>query len=139
MVLRLENVLNCSSRVRGKDAPQITVEMEYLPNCSKNSYRTREGIIKSDVRRWMDDLAWMVMSWSRSCGIELKPPLKIKISGIFKDERSCPDVHNFVAVIADAVQQGLEINDRHFKIECDTPEINPLKIPRLIITVSQGK
>lgn len=137
MVLRLEHILNCSSRVKGEGGPQVVVEMEYLPNCSKNRYRTKEGIIKSDVRRWMNDLAWMVMSWSRSCGIELKPPLNVRIGGIFKDERSCPDVHNFVPVIADALQEGMEINDRHFRVECTIPEIDPLKTPRLIIAVNQ--
>jgi len=136
MVLRLENVMNCSSRVRGEGAPQVTVEMDYLPECSKNSYKLRNGVIKSAARNWMDDLAWMVKQWSNSCGIELEPPVTIRIGGIFKDKRNCPDTHNFIIIIADAIQEGLGINDRNFKIECDIPEINPLKTPRIIVTVS---
>ncbi len=139
MTLRLENVLGCATGSGKGQLNSIQVVMEYNPNCSKNAYKTRDGYIKSDVRRWMDDLAWMISAWSRSCKFEWTPPLKVLISGTFKDKRACPDVHNFIIVIADAIQEGLGINDRDYAIETVLPNIDPTVEPRIAITITQAK
>lgn len=135
MTLRLENVMGCST---GKgEMTSVQVVMYYNPNCSKNAYKTRDGYIKSDVRRWMDDLAWMIAAWSRSCGVEWKAPIKVLISGTFKDHR-VPDTQNFVDVVADAIQEGLGINDREYSIETIPPSVDGEVEPRISITVTQG-
>ena len=138
MTLRLENVMGCSTG-SGKGQPNsIQVVMVYVPSCSKNAYKFRDGRIKPEVRQWMNDLAWMISAWSKSCKFEWKPPLKVLISGTFKDGRACPDVHNFVTVIADAIEEGLGINDRDYAIETELPNIDPTVEPRIAITITQG-
>ena len=139
MVLRLENVMGCATGSWKGQLNCIQIVMVYVPSCSKNAYKFRDGSIKPEVRQWMDDLAWMISAWSRGEGVTCTPPLKVLISGTFKDGRSCPDVHNFVTVIADAIQEGLGINDREYAIETVLPNIDPSVEPRISITITQGE
>jgi hypothetical protein len=55
--------------------------------------------------------------------------------GFFKDNRVA-DVHNFLKVICDSVEDCTLVNDKLYATECGTPEIGD---PRLIITVTVEK
>ena len=137
MVLRLENVMGCST---GKgQLNSIQVVMVYVPSCSKNAYKFRDGRIKPEVRQWMDDLAWMISAWSRGEGITWEPPLKVLIGGTFRDKRSTPDIPNFVDIINDSIQQGTGVNDQQYKVETELPAIDPTVEPRIAITITQAK
>ena len=93
------------------------VEMEYLPNLSKNRYKLPNGVIKRQVREWMEQLAWMIHALVVSQNTEFKPPVKVKIDGEFTGGGRMPDIQNFTDIISDSIEQGLGINDNQFEIE----------------------
>ena len=138
MTLTLEYVRNSGIRIKGEGSPAITVEMEYLPECSKNSYKLRNGVIKKQVRDWMEQLAWMVKVLMNSARLTFKLPVKIMLAGEFKDNRSCPDLHNMILVICDAVANGLGMDDRYFEVEVGVSKVVKGCEPKLIITISGG-
>jgi len=137
MTLRLEEVLSCSSGTGNDGKAALSIAMHYNPNCSKNAYKSRDGYTRADVLRWMDALAWMAAAQSKSAGIIWRPPLKLTVGGTFKDGRACPDVHNFVIVVADSIQQGLGINDQQYIIETELPVIDPSQEPQISVKVIQ--
>lgn len=100
-----------------EDGFQIVIEMEYLPNLSKNRYKTRNGFIKRDVKEWREQLAWTIHGLITSQNMEFKPPIKVKIDGEFSGGGRMPDIQNFVDIIADSIEDGLGINDNQFRIE----------------------
>jgi len=65
----------------------------------------------------MNNLALMARAEANRLGIEVKPPLIIRLSGWFKDWRSVPDLHNLHKVIGDALQQAFFVNDQLFRFE----------------------
>jgi len=138
MTLRFEDVLSCSSGTGNNGKASLMIAMHYNPNCSKNAYKSRDGYTRADVLRWMDALAWMASAQTKSAGIVWRPPLKLTVGGIFKDGRSMPDVHNFVVVVADAIQQGLGINDQQYIIETELPVIDPSQEPQITVVVRQN-
>jgi Holliday junction resolvase RusA-like endonuclease len=99
----------------GRAGDQLVVTMHYIGGIlSVNRYKTREGAVKSQVQRWMEDLAWAVsFEWRKK---RLEPPIRVRLDGYFKDPR-VPDLHNLHKVIGDALENGLGINDREFRFE----------------------
>lgn len=140
MPLRFENVLEVSARL--KPTPLIEIHMEYIGSqLSVNHYLGKSGkhyYVKADTRKWMEELAWMVRVNAKSAQIEFKPPVKVFIRGIFKNERAQPDLDNLFKVICDAVSDGLGIDDKHFIHETGSSQVQRFCIPELIIKVSQG-
>ena len=136
MILRLDSVMSMGYMFGCDQAPSITVVMEYQPNCSKNRYKTRDGFIRRDVRKWMGELATALsMQMNAVGGLRMKPPVKVKIEGEFRDKRM-PDLQNFVDIVADAVQEGIGIDDRYFSVETGQPHVG--KKPCIVVTVEQG-
>lgn len=131
--MRIEYAKNASVGWTAGNLRAIEVEMEYLPDCSKNSYKLRNGAIKKQVTDWMECLTFMVRALKNSQGVEFKPPVTVRIDGIFKDMRSMPDLHNFLIVTCDAIEEALGINDREYKTETGHPEVGD--DPMLIITI----
>jgi len=84
----------------------------------------------------MEQLAWIVRTQMRVADVEFKPPVVVRIDGMFENKRSTPDVHNLRKVVDDAVSEGLGIDDRHFVTACGQPQVG--KLSRIIITISQG-
>ena len=111
----------------------IEVEMEYLPDCSKNEYKLRNGAIKRQVREWMECLTFMVRSLKNSQGVEFTVPLTVRIDGMFLDRNRMPDLHNFMIVTCDAIEEALGINDRDYKTETGYPEVGDEA--KIIITI----
>ena len=96
--------------------PSITVVMEYIPEISKNAYKTRNGFIKKRVKDWMADLSWILSSLIKSADREFKPPITLRIECEVKGTGRLPDTHNFIIPIADACEDALGINDKDFKV-----------------------
>ena len=133
MTLRLDYVLS------GAEAPDgIVIEMEYLPTLSVNSYRTRNGIIRSEVQRWRDQLAWMVKMLPSTYNITFRPPVKVRIDGVFKNKRSMPDGDNLLKICGDSIALGLNINDKNFVYETRPFTVDKKRQPTIIITISNS-
>jgi len=130
MMFRLDQVIGWQVGDSEGDEVKITVDMHYLPTLSVNRYKTALGITRHEVKDWMGQLAWVVQ-WALE--ISMKPPIKVRVEGEFKNKRSTPDLHNLHKVICDAVQDGLLIDDKHFQVEDGVSGIaDP---PRLRITI----
>lgn len=131
--MRLEYVKNASIG-KNQTGCNIMVEMEYLPECSKNSYKLRNGVIKRQVQDWMECLSWMITALRNSGGLKFTVPVKVKIDGVFKDKRSTPDLHNLTIPICDAVEDALGINDRLYNVETGQPQVG--EDVKVIVTIS---
>jgi Holliday junction resolvase RusA-like endonuclease len=143
MALRLESAMNCSVRVKGQGGPQIVVEMEYLPELSSNRRLTRnrftgQTVLRDSVKRWMEQLAWMVRVYQNSTGIVFKIPLRIKIDGEFRTKK-VPDVHNLIKPIADAIENALGINDKYYSVECGVSKTIRGCQSKLIVTIGEQR
>ena len=110
------------------------VEMEYLPECSKNRYKLRNGVIKKQVRDWMECLAWIIRALVNGADLKFSPPVKVRIDGVFKDKRSMPDLHNWIIIVCDAVEDALGINDQLYETETGQPQVGD--DVKIIVTVS---
>jgi len=132
-------VVNTASMgISGGMLRSVRIEMEYLPTLSKNRYKTREGIVRSEVVRWMEQFSFMLKSLVNSEGLSFSLPLKVKIDGVFADRRSTPDLHNITIPIMDSIENALGINDRFYNVETGQPEVGGS--PRIIVTISsEGK
>jgi len=62
-----------------------------------------------EVDDWMFELASKVEHLRG----KVKPPIKVKLFGKFRDNRR-PDLDNLWKVIFDSLEEGLGLNDRHF-------------------------
>ena len=105
-----------------------------MGSLSVNRCYTVNGIIRRDVQRWMNDLAWSIKGELQ--GERLEPPIKILLYGRFRDKR-IPDLANLHKTVGDAVERGLGINDKHYLFEDLPPEIDRTKEPVLIITIEE--
>lgn len=112
----------------------IIVEMEYLPECSKNDYKLRDGTIKRQVQDWMECLTFMINALRNSGNLKFTIPIKVRIDGQFKDKRSMPDLHNLLIVVCDAIEDALKINDKLYITETGTPEVG--EDIKVVVTVS---
>ena len=142
MTLRLDSVMGCSVRTRGEGGPQIVVEMEYLPQLSSNRRLTRnrysgDTVLRYDVEKWMEQLAWMIGVLRNGSNLEFKLPVKVVLAGEFPN-RKVPDVHNFVKAVCDAIEDGLGINDKFYSVDCGAAKVVPGCEPKLIITIGEA-
>ena len=133
--MRLEYVKNYSIGIN-QSGNSVMVEMEYLPECSKNRYKLRNGVIKKQVRDWMDSLSWIIRALVNSADLKFSPPVKVRIDGVFKDKRATPDLHNLIIPIADAIEDAIEIDDRLYETETGLPQVG--EDVKVIVTVSSG-
>jgi hypothetical protein len=106
--MRLYNVLDLKALDDG-----CQIEMAYIPNISKNRYKTRDGFIKRDVQTWMEQLAFCVGVFRA----RFEAPLKVVIECSVEGTGRLPDTQNFIDVISDAVEEGTGINDKDYTIE----------------------
>ena len=106
------------------------VVMPYLGGIlSENSYKFLTKRTKPYVRMWMRELAGKVKELS----IPQAPTYEIGVFGKFTDERR-PDISNLFKVISDAIQNGLEVNDKHFRLVDKGYSLGHLD-PELVITI----
>lgn len=137
----LDNVQNAKiGFIQAPGPPHIavvTVEMDYLPTLSVNCYRTVRGLIRSEVRKWQEQLGWAVKSLLINSKNMLNnfDNVNVKIAGDWSGKGRRPDMHNFRKVVDDAVKEGVGIDDQYFTTSCDQWGRGPKK---LIITI-QGR
>ena len=135
MTLRFENLLALGDNGKG----EISVTMRYPSSIiSVNHYKFQNRYTKPEARKWMNELEWAVGFLVRRWGLAFKPPVKVRLEGTFKDERSRPDMDNLLKVIGDSISSALQINDKHFHYETKPSKIDKEAIPQLLITISQG-
>ncbi len=103
--------------------------MPYIPEISKNSCKFPRGGIKPHVRNWMNDLSLKIAD----ANIPQLGQYVVGIHGRFLSEVR-PDIPNFFDIVLDAVQNGLEVNDKFFRARDDGYETGYVK-PELIITI----
>ena len=129
--MRLPNVIDWNWDMKSR----MTVTMSYLPTLSVNRYKTAQGIIRREVKEWMDELTMVLLLMTNSQEIKWRPPIKLRLDAQFKDRRH-PDLHNLIKPICDSVKEGIGIDDKHFRVEDgDVVIAGKDKEPRLRITV----
>lgn len=106
------------------------VEMPYIGGViSKNSYRFKNGGVKPEAKIWMRLLS------KRVARLEVPPAPKYRVGvqAFFADERR-PDIQNLFEIVSDAVQLGLQVNDKHF-ILVDKGYSTGFLSPYLVISI----
>ena len=85
-----------------------------------------------EVDDWMFELASKVEPLRG----KVKPPIKVRLFGKFRDNRH-PDLHNLHKCIGDALERGLDINDKYILISDEGFELGHEE-QELVITVEVG-
>ena len=135
--MRLEFVRDI--RVSWGDMTAITIEMEYLGGIlSVNRFKYQGRYTRPETKKWMAELALSIKMTCNYAEVRFKPPVKVRIGGIFRDRRSTPDLHNLAKPILDSIEQAIEINDKDFLLETGEPMVDKAQDPHLTITISQA-
>ena len=118
-----------------------SIQISYPGDCiSVNHYlgRRKDGgyYVKQETKNWITEFQWLL----KKCHLEdYKLPLEVTCSGWFKDERSAPDVHNLLKVIADAIQELTGIDDKNYLMYAGNRNIIGKKEPPyLLITIKES-
>ena len=91
---------------------EYKIVMPYIGGIlSENSYKYLTKRTKPYVRYWMRGLKEKV----EALDVPKAGSYEIRLYGRFTDERSTPDLSNLHKVIGDALEEGLQINDKHFR------------------------
>ena len=131
--MRLEFVKDF--RVSWEPVPTITVEMEYLGGIlSVNRFKYQGRYTRPETKKWMEQLAFIIKMTCNCAEVRFKPPVKVRIDGVFRDRRSTPDLHNLTKPILDSIEEAIGINDKDFITETGVTQIGD---PHLVITISQ--
>jgi len=119
-------------------AREATIEIEYIGKVlSVNHYKYKGGIYtRPEATAWMAELGWTVKELNLD---EWRLPLKITVSGEFKDKRSCPDIHNLLKIICDSIEEVTNLNDRDFRTETSEPKITGTIKPVLWIKIEESE
>lgn len=115
-----------------------TVKMPYIGAVlSVNHYlgRRKGGgyYVKQEVKDWKVEFEWKLKKLHLE---EWKLPLNIKCDGVFRNERSAPDLSNLSKVICDSIQELTGINDSNFRWH-DGSRILGKGDPHLLITLKE--
>jgi len=109
---------------------EYPIIMPYLGGIlSENAYKFKTRRTKPIVVIWMRELAEKV----RLLGIPKCESYEIGVSGKFTDERR-PDISNLFKVISDAIEKGLDVNDKFFKMKDEGYNLGHLD-PELLIVI----
>jgi Holliday junction resolvase RusA-like endonuclease len=117
----------------------ITIEMPY-PGAviSKNHMWTsgdrRKGLVK-EAAEWKQTLAdWLQQYPFYHLHLYIVLPVQVEIGARFVDERHRPDMHNLAELICDAIQDGIDVDDKHFEVTTRQPEMGK-QAAAVIVTV----
>jgi len=112
----------------------VEIPMPYIGSClSVNHYKVGKYYTRRETAEWMLALQAQARYHLRNSVVKF-PPI-IHLSGIFKDKRSCPDLHNLHKTIGDALEPAFGINDREFRFIDEGYTIDKSKDPMLIIGI----
>lgn len=114
-----------------------TIKMPY-PGCviTENHYLGRNGkasYIKPGAKEWAQDLIFLI----NRCGIkDWKLPLKITVSGVFKNDRERCDLHN-LKILYDSIQKATGLNDKDYHTETIPGTIDKTVEPFILIKIEE--
>lgn len=118
------------------NARTMMVKMPYIgSDLSVNHYKFGTYQKKPEVIGWMNQLGWEIKSARIQ---DWKQPITVNVSGVFKNEGRCPDTHNLLKVICDAIQDVTGLNDKYYRTETEVPVIDKTREPTLIIRITEG-
>ena len=116
-----------------EDIMEHTIVMPYIGGIlSENNYKFKTRGTKPFVKMWMGELAEKV----RELDITKCETYEVGVFGKFTDERR-PDISNLFKVVADAVEKGLGINDKYFRLVDKGYSLGHFD-PELVITINVG-
>jgi len=113
------------------------VVMPYIGGClSVNAMKIVVGGRRThrnrpEVDDWMGELASKVMHLRG----RVKPPIKVKLFGKFRENRR-PDLDNLFKAVFDGLKRGLDIDDKHFIPVSEGFELGHLE-QKLVITLEE--
>jgi len=114
------------------------IKMPYIKNLSVNHYLGRRAgggyYVRPEVRKWKDDFGWLLKRLHLE---EWGLPLQITCDGVFKNERSAPDLSNLSKVICDTIQSVCGVNDKNYRWHDGEREIGGE--PHLMITIRESE
>jgi Holliday junction resolvase RusA-like endonuclease len=112
---------------------EYKIEMPYIGGIlSENAYKWKTRGTKPFVKIWMRELANKV----RDLDIPIVDRYEVGVYGKFTDERR-PDISNLFKVIGDALEEGMGINDKHFRLMDKGYSLGHID-PELVITIVPG-
>lgn len=123
--------------VRPREYHKAVIKMVY-PNShvTENHYLGRKGnrsFMLPDAKAWANDLIEEI----KCCGVsEWIPPLKVSITGVFKNKRSRPDVHNF-KLVYDCIEKVTGLNDKEYETATKPGVIDSTQTPYILITIEE--
>ena len=110
------------------------IRMDYIGGIlSENEYKFLTKRTKPMVRMWMSQLSEKV----KQAEIPESKYYTIGVFGRFYDERR-PDISNLFKVISDAIQKGLGVDDKWFRMEDRGYELGVFE-QELVITIEGEK
>lgn len=132
--LPVQSSKDTDKQIVGQNRRFTTIKMPYIGSViTENHYLGRNGnrtYVKPEAREWQSDLIATI----KRCGItDWKLPLKIILTGYFKNNRETPDLHN-MKILFDSIQEATGLNDRYFQIET-RPSSDHVKEPYLLIEI----
>ncbi|KKN50934.1 hypothetical protein LCGC14_0627990 [marine sediment metagenome] len=122
-----------SIAVRLKPREEIVIHMPYTGKQLINTHLC----VKEDTLQWMKELSSIVGIITRSTQLVLKPLVLVFVYGIFKYEKTTPDLQVFQKVICDALSEGLGIETKYFVFTTGSSQTQKYTPPQLIISISQ--
>lgn len=115
------------------------IRMRYIPDLSVNHYlgRRKGGgyYVKQEVKDWKEELGWLLKRLHLE---DWALPISITCDGVFKDERSAPDLSNLSKVICDTIEETCGVNDKNFRWHDGKREIEKCD-PYLLITFRESE
>lgn len=110
---------------------EYKIIMPYLGGIlSENAYKRKTRQTYPIVTIWMRELAKKVRELDIPRDVEY---YEVGIFGRFSDERR-PDISNLFKVTSDAIEDGLQVNDKHFRLSDKGYELGHID-PELVITI----
>ena len=120
-------------------AHEASIEISYPgAAASCNHYTGRHGtrtFVTDDACHFMDAIGWSLKSYHIE---DWTPPLTVIVGGRFRNLRSCPDVHNLLKTVCDAIEAITSFNDRDFKTKTELPTFDRDREPVVKITVKES-
>ena len=102
-----------------------------------HAYGRRKGggtYLKPEAKAWGEKLGWFakmyhVETWDL--------PITVRISGTFKDKRSCPDLQN-LKIVWDSIENVTKLNDRDYRTETAEPVIDSSVEPQIVVEIREN-
>jgi len=114
------------------------ISMPYIGELSVNHRlgRRRGGgyYLKQEVRDWNEEFGWLLKKLHIE---EWELPITVKCDGVFKNQRSAPDLSNLSKVILDEIEEVSGVNDSNFRWVDGSRLIDRRDDPHLLITLSE--